>query len=65
MAGFNLRFFRGRVYIASILNTCLIISGSNGLTDDHWEQYNKICHTCLIDYDFIGKFDSNMVDDIA
>ncbi|XP_047436055.1 carbohydrate sulfotransferase 8-like isoform X2 [Mugil cephalus] len=26
--------------------------------DIHWEQANQLCHPCLIDYDFIGKFES-------
>ena len=46
-------------------NCMKILLGMTALTDDHWEQYNKLCHLCLIDYDFIGKFDSGMVDDIS
>lgn len=25
--------------------------------DIHWEQMNQLCNPCLIDYDFIGKFE--------
>ncbi|KAJ7338765.1 hypothetical protein JRQ81_012667 [Phrynocephalus forsythii] len=25
--------------------------------DTHWEQINKLCYPCFIDYDFIGKFE--------
>ncbi|CAG5852218.1 unnamed protein product [Menidia menidia] len=30
--------------------------------DIHWEQVNQLCHPCLINYDFIGKFE-NMEED--
>ncbi|XP_070765730.1 carbohydrate sulfotransferase 8-like [Enoplosus armatus] len=26
--------------------------------DIHWEQANQLCNPCLIDYDFIGKFEN-------
>lgn len=26
--------------------------------DIHWEQMNQLCNPCLIDYDFIGKFEN-------
>lgn len=26
--------------------------------DIHWEQVNQLCNPCLIDYDFIGKFEN-------
>lgn len=26
--------------------------------DPHWQQYEKLCHPCSIDYDFIGHFDT-------
>ncbi|XP_034434178.1 carbohydrate sulfotransferase 8-like [Hippoglossus hippoglossus] len=26
--------------------------------DIHWEQANQLCNPCLIDYDFIGKFET-------
>lgn len=26
--------------------------------DIHWEQENQLCNPCLIDYDFIGKFEN-------
>ncbi|KAM9260801.1 LOW QUALITY PROTEIN: carbohydrate sulfotransferase 9 [Cariama cristata] len=26
--------------------------------DIHWEQVNKLCYPCLINYDFIGKFET-------
>ena len=26
--------------------------------DHHWRQYDKICHPCLVKYDFIGKLEN-------
>ena len=26
--------------------------------DPHWQQYEKLCHPCSIDYDFIGHFET-------
>ena len=26
--------------------------------DTHWQQYEKLCHPCSIDYDFIGHFET-------
>lgn len=26
--------------------------------NEHWEQYYKQCHPCLVDYDFVGAFES-------
>ncbi|XP_062986732.1 carbohydrate sulfotransferase 9 isoform X2 [Elgaria multicarinata webbii] len=26
--------------------------------DTHWEQINKLCYPCIINYDFIGKFET-------
>ena len=30
----------------------------NKTRDHHWRQYEKICHPCVIDYDFIGHFET-------
>lgn len=32
-------------------------SGSEAL-NEHWEQYYKQCHPCLVDYDFVGTFEN-------
>ena len=34
-----------------------------GLTNDHWDSYDKLCHFCQIPYDYIGSFD-NIEEDI-
>ncbi|CAG5130795.1 unnamed protein product [Candidula unifasciata] len=31
-------------------------SGAEAL-NEHWEQYYKQCHPCLVDYDFVGTFE--------
>ena len=30
----------------------------NKTRDQHWRQYEKICHPCVIDYDFIGHYET-------
>lgn len=30
----------------------------NKTRNQHWRQYEKICHPCVIDYDFIGHFET-------
>lgn len=37
-----------------------IIDNEHGGTEalnEHWEQYYKQCHPCLVDYDFVGTFE--------
>ena len=31
---------------------------SNITRNQHWRQYEKLCHPCLINYDFIGHFET-------
>ena len=38
------------------------VSGIGFNRDRHWTSYNKLCHPCDIQYDFIGHFD-NMPDE--
>ena len=30
----------------------------NKTRNQHWRQYEKICHPCVIDYDFIGHYET-------
>ena len=30
----------------------------NKTRDQHWRRYEKICHPCIIDYDFIGHYET-------
>lgn len=30
----------------------------NKTRNQHWRQYDKICHPCVIDYDFIGHYET-------
>ena len=41
----------------------LLTSYENGdLLNAHWQHYYKLCHPCLIKYDFIGKYETFMED---
>ena len=35
---------------------------SRGHFDEHWMSYSKLCHPCLIKYDFIGKLETMSLD---
>lgn len=32
--------------------------GSESRWQEHWERFYKLCHPCVIDYDFIGHFEN-------
>ena len=35
-----------------------VINIGNGYWNEHWQTYDKLCHPCGIQYDFIGKFEN-------
>lgn len=38
---------------------------SESIANEHWRQYYKQCHPCLVEYDYVGKFESLASDTIA
>lgn len=35
-----------------------VINIGNGYWNEHWQTYDKLCHPCGIQYDFIGRFEN-------
>ena len=35
-----------------------VINLGNSYWDEHWQTYDKLCHPCAIQYDFIGRFEN-------
>ena len=35
-----------------------VINIGKGYWDEHWQTYDKLCHPCGIQYDFIGRFEN-------
>lgn len=48
-----------------IPSTINLFSDAPGKINEHWQKYHRLCHMCVIDYDFIGKFDQDMLNDIS
>ena len=55
--------YRPRDYISNGENVvtfleCMKYYSHYRMRDHYWRQYEKICHPCLVNYDFIGKLET-------
>ena len=46
------------IYIYVSFSEFIQYFSSNISRNQHWRQYEKICHPCVINYDFIGHFET-------
>ncbi len=47
-----------QVTFSEFLQFVILTASKTSTTSDHWDTYEKICHFCAIDYDFVGNFDT-------
>ena len=51
-------FVRGESNLVTFSEFIKYFSNPKRWRDHHWRQYDKICHPCLVKYDFIGKLEN-------